>query len=145
MKTRITYLLVSFFLISACQRNNVKTPSSSVSEESKLEGTWELNAMTVPGKDFNELYKEKKPFIQFTLADSKFSGNTSCNSFGGKLVVTGNKIDFSGPMMMTKMYCPGEGENTFVEALKKVNKYAISDGTLNFIMGDIAVMRFSKK
>jgi heat shock protein HslJ len=46
---------------------------------------------------------------------------------------------------MTKMACPGEGEATFLEMLKKASTYSVSDSTLNFMMGDIAIMRFSKK
>ena len=48
-------------------------------------------------------------------------------------------------MMVTKMACPGEGEAIFFSTLKKVNKYTITgDTTLNFLMGDIAIMRFTK-
>lgn len=100
----------------------------------------------LPGSSFEEAYKEKKPFIKFDVAERKFSGNTSCNSFAGKLKTDGQKIDFTEPFMMTKMFCPGEGENKFVETLKKVTSYSITDGnTLNFISGDIGVMRFTRK
>jgi hypothetical protein len=44
------------------------------------------------------------------------------------------------------MFCQGQGENVFMETLKKVNTWSVSnDTTLNLIAGDIAVMRFSKK
>ena len=46
----------------------------------------------------------------------------------------------------TMIFCEGGGETTFLNMLKKVNKYAITEGnTLGFIMGDVAVMRFTKK
>ena len=50
-------------------------------------------------------------------------------------------------MTMTKMFCPGDGESSFMDGLKKVNSYSVSDEgkTLNLIMGDIAIMRFHKK
>ena len=71
------------------------------------------------------------------------------NNYAGKLIVNGNKIDFTGPLAVTKMAClddKGNGENLFLETLKKVNNYSINpDSTLNFIMGDIAIMRFTKK
>lgn len=84
--------------------------------------------------------------IKFDLSEKRFSGNTSCNSFSGILVADDSTINFTAPFIMTKMACPGEGEATFVEVLKKVSRYDItSDSTLNFMMGDIAIMRFSRK
>ena len=57
------------------------------------------------------------------------------------------KLVSKGPMAVTKMFCPGEGENVYMNTLEKIDSYSISeDGkNLNFIMGDIAVMRFEKK
>jgi heat shock protein HslJ len=44
------------------------------------------------------------------------------------------------------MACPGNGEKTFTEMLQKVNRYALSDdNTLNFLIDDVAVMRFVRK
>ncbi len=37
------------------------------------------------------------------------------------------------------------GEETFLNMLKKVNKYAVNGSTLTFMIDDVAVMRFSKK
>lgn len=76
------------------------------------------------------------------------SGNNSCNSYTGKLVVTENKIDFTQPMVSTKMMClDGQGEQVFMNTLSKVTSYSITDDgkTLNLISGDIATMRFTKK
>ena len=40
----------------------------------------------------------------------------------------------------------GNGENVFLETIKKINTWSVTDGnTLNLIMGDIALMRFTKK
>lgn len=81
----------------------------------------------------------------FDLADKKVSGNSSCNSFSGKLSADDTSINFNQPMAVTKMACPGEGEAIFFETLKKVNKYSVKGDTiLNFMMGDIAIMRFRK-
>ena len=113
---------------------------------SQLGGTWELNYISGPRIAFNGLYPGKKPTIKFDIAEKRFSGNTSCNSFSGQLVADDAAVNFTKPFMMTKMACPGEGEATFVEMLKKASTYSItSDSTLNFMMGDIAIMRFSKK
>jgi len=115
---------------------------------STLEGTWELNYITGPRIAFDGLYPNKKPTIHFDLKENRVSGNNSCNSFNGKLSVTGNKIDFNQPMAVTKMMClNGQGEQVFMSTLPKITSYDITDDgkTLNFISGDIAMMRFTKK
>lgn len=144
-KYLVVILLFSLFL--ACKTNKkVVQNSDKNSASSSLEGTWQLNYLMAPGKSFEEIYPDKKPEIKFDLAEKRFSGNTSCNSFSGKLNLDGNKISFRDPFAMTKMMCQGEGENIFTQTLNKVNTYAISDGkTLNFISGDIAIMRFRRK
>ena len=113
---------------------------------SQLGGTWQLEYISGPRIAFNGLYPGKKPFIKFDIAEKRFSGNTSCNSFSGQLIADDTTINFTKPFMMTKMACPGEGEAIFLEMLKKASTYSItSDTTLNFMMGDIAIMRFSKQ
>jgi heat shock protein HslJ len=115
---------------------------------SKLEGTWELNYISGPRIAFDGLYPNKKPTINFDLKENRVSGNSSCNNFNGKLSVTGNKIDFTQPMAMTKMMCmDGQGEQVFMSTLQKITSYDVTDNgkTLNFISGDIAMMRFTKK
>ena len=124
----------------------ISKSTAAVSTVESLEGTWVLSYLMAPAKSFDELYAGKKPEITFEIKENRFSGNTGCNSFSGKLNVDGHKISFRDPYAMTRMMCQGEGENVFTESLKKVNTYAVSDGnTLNFIGGDIAMMRFTKK
>ena len=111
-----------------------------------LNGSWELNYISGPRIAFNGLYPDKKPTITFDVSISKVMGNTSCNNFNGKLNVTGDKINFNDPMAMTRMMCQGQGETTFMETLKKVDSWTVTDGnTLNLMLGDLAMMRFSKK
>jgi len=114
----------------------------------QLDGTWELNYITGPRIAFDGLYPNKKPTINFDLKENRVSGNNSCNSFTGKLNITGNKIDFTQPMAVTKMMCQdGQGEQVFMSTLPKITSYDVTDDgkTLNFISGDIAMMRFTKK
>ena len=114
-------------------------------ESSMLSGTWELNYVA-GGESFESLYSRKTPFITFNEDEKKASGSTGCNTFNSTFVKVDNNIKFSFPMM-TRMFCEGNGETLFLEALKKINKFSISsDGkTLNFIAEDIAVMRLVKK
>lgn len=144
MKLTAFVLVVALTSFAAC--NNSKKTTGNMSDTAVLNGTWELNYITGPRIAFDGLYPEKKPTITFDVAAGKISGNTSCNSFNGKLNVDGSKINFNDPMAMTRMMCQGQGETTFLEILKKVNGWSVTDGnTLNLLMGDLAMMRFSRK
>lgn len=144
MIQKIWSLLSVLILFSSCCTSK-KMANSQVD---KLNGSWELNYISGPRIAFEGLYPEKKPFINFDVKEQKVSGNTSCNSFNGKLFVEHNKIDFNKAMAMTQMACVnGQGEQVFMNTIEKINSYSVSeDGkTLTFISGDIALMRFSRK
>jgi heat shock protein HslJ len=144
MKLMTLVLFVALASLAAC--NNSKKTSGKMTDTAVLNGTWELNYITGPRIAFDGLFPEKKPTISFDVVAGKISGNTSCNNFNGKLNVDGNKINFNDPMAMTRMMCQGQGEATFLETLKKVNSWSVIDGnTLNLLMGDLAMMRFSRK
>lgn len=142
---RRTTLMVLAAIVTLSSCNTLKNTVDASSDLSKLEGRWELNYISGPRIAFNGLYPGKKPELLFALAEKRFSGNSSCNSLSGKLTADDTSITFNEPMVVTKMACPGEGEAIFFEMLKKVNKYEVAgDTTLNFMMGDIAIMRFKK-
>jgi len=144
MKRLFLFSLITFIALVGC--NSSKKTSGNMTDTSLLNGTWELNYITGPRIAFDGLYPDKKPTITFDVAGNKVMGNSSCNNFNGKLNVTGNKINFNDPMAMTRMMCQGQGENTFMETLKKVDSWTVTDGkTLNLLMGDLSMMRFSKK
>lgn len=139
MKKIFTLVFFSSFLISCkCAKTDAV---------SKLDGTWELNYIS-DSQTFDALYPNKKPSIKFNTKENQVSGNNGCNSYTGKLNVTGNKIDFTQPMAVTKMMClDGKGEQAYTSTLSKITSYDVTDDgkTLNFISGDIAMMRFTKK
>lgn len=138
----------AFILFSSCNSSNVHNTKSSKTDVSgieKLNGTWELEYISGPRIAFQGLYPDRKPVIVFTTADSSFGGNTSCNSYSGKLTADDRKITFPDHMALTKMYCPGEGEPVFLETLKKINAYSIQDNTLTLMMDEVPMMRFAKK
>lgn len=140
MKKIFTLVFLSSFLISCkCAKTDAV---------SKLDGTWELNYIS-DSQTFDALYPNKKPSIKFNTKENQVSGNNGCNSYTGKLNVTGNKIDFTQPMAVTKMMCMdgSKGEQAYMSTLPKITSYDITDDgkTLNFISGDIAMMRFTKK
>lgn len=69
----------------------------------------------------------------------------SCNSFSGTAIIDDKAIRFPEAMAMTKMFCSGEGEAVFLEALRTVNSYNVTKTTLTLISGDVAMMRFNRK
>mgnify|MGYP003577548632 CR=1 FL=1 len=117
---------------------------TTASDETALNGTWEVDYISGPRIAFDGLYPDKKPSITFNLPDTVATGNSSCNNFRASFRLNGNDIKFSMPMS-TKMACEGQGESTFFKTLQSINKFSVSDNTLTLIMGDIAVMRLKRK
>lgn len=144
LRNSVAVVLVLILLVSCST-----TKSTGESSISKLEGSWQLNYITGPRIAFDGLYPNKKPEISFDTKNSTLSGNNSCNSFSGKLIVNQGTIDFTQPMAMTKMMCADtqQGENVFMTTLPKINKYTVSeDGkTLTLLSADVAMMRFIKQ
>lgn len=142
---RTIILAFSFLCLTFISCDATKTSMKTVNS---LEGTWQLNYISGPRIAFDGLYPDKKPTIIFDVKENKIFGNNSCNQYFGVLLVDGNKINFKDANLgSTKMACPGSGESTYMSTLEKIDSYSISeDGkTLNFIMGDIAMMRFEKQ
>jgi heat shock protein HslJ len=143
MKKIILLLAISCLAFVSCTTTKTATKKTAT-----LEGTWELDYISGPRIAFEGLYPGKKPTLIFDLKENRVSGNNSCNSYTGALKVDGNKIDFKDTKMaMTMMACEGQGGDVYMGTLDKIDSYSISeDGkVLNFIMGDIAMMRFVKK
>lgn len=126
--------------MSPLARFEVKPENTST----ELNGTWELDYISGARIAFEGLFPNEKPKITFSLPETKATGNGSCNNFNVAFSIDGNNIKFSEPAS-TRMACPGNGEASFFETLKKVTKYSVSGNTLNMIMDDIAIMRFQKK
>jgi|UniRef100_F4CEB0 heat shock protein HslJ len=140
---RKVFILITMLtiVVAACTAKKGMT-----SKKDALNGTWELDYISGPRIAFEGLYPNKKPFIKIEVDSNRVSGNTSCNNFFGKLNRDGHNISFKEGLGMTKMFCEGQGEPTFISTLEKVNRYDITDEgkTLHFIMGDIAMMRFRR-
>ena len=145
MKKNILAVLISCYLFAAC--NNTKKTTTAMATSSIFAGTWELNYISGLRIAFDGLYPNKTPAITFDVVRNRISGYTSCNNFTCSLKTDGNKISFTDPMALTRMICIDcNGENVFLETIKKINTWSVTDGnTLNLIMDDIALMRFTKR
>lgn len=144
-KCLFTAAIVCVFFICC---NSVKTKKDNGDQFEKLNGSWELVYISQPDTVIDQLYPNKKPTINFITKENAVSGNSSCNSYSGKLKADGNKISFKEPMAMTRMMCgDGKGETVYMETLQKIDSYSVSkDGnTLNFTMGKTSLMRFERK
>jgi len=138
---KILFLPIAVFMLYSCKTTKAKTSANT------LEGTWQLNYITGSRIAFEGLYPENKPTITFDLKENRVSGNNSCNNYSGNLIVKESEINFrDSKMISTMMVCIGQGEQVFMSTLGKINTFSISeDGKiLNFIMGDIAMMRFER-
>ncbi|MBD1424955.1 META domain-containing protein [Sphingobacterium arenae] len=112
-------------------------------QSDKLAGTWELDYI-MESADFAQLYSSRKPTITFDMAENKVSGNSSCNNFSGSVKIEGQAISF-GPLMSTKMACPGDGERVFFKNIERVTGFDVQNESLTMLMDDIVVMRWKKK
>ena len=144
LKKNVILVFISFLLISC-----VSSKSKNNQNASKLDGTWQLNYIIGAQVGFDALYPKIKPTLVFNVNENQVSGNNGCNSFSGSVAITGNSIDLSKPMAVTKKMCIDgqQGETLFMNTLSKITQYSVSDNgnTLTFISGDIARMRFSKQ
>ena len=152
MKKIILILACIAVFTSSCNSTKSSTTDENTTATkennlSGLDGIWELNYISGTKIAFEGLYPDKKPFLSFNTKDGRVSGNSGCNSFTGSMSVSNSYLHFDDSMAMTKMFCPGNGESNFLDGLKKINGYSISDEgkTLNLLSGDVAIMRFEKK
>ena len=143
MRIGIIATLLLMAILPSCSTSN--KPTAKAADPKSLEGEWVMDFISGPRIAFDGLYPDAKPSIAFNVAEGRVSGNTSCNSFNGKLNATGNKISFADPMGMTKRFCDGGGETTFLEVIKKVDNWKVDGNNLFLRMGDVDMMRFVKK
>ncbi len=134
---KLPYLLMAL-LITCC------TASKKVGNDAIFDTTWELEYLSGPRIAFEGLYPDKKPKISFDKATQRVSGTNSCNGYSTNFELNENHISFGEPGPTTMMFC-GEGENFFLNTMKKVNAYNIdADGKLNLLINDVPMMRFKK-
>ncbi len=141
MKKIIIILLAVFINSCSCKKEISSKPGVSI------EGNWELNYISSTASNFEMLYPNAKPTINFNVSEAKVSGKNSCNSYGGNFSLDGMTLDIDEKTLFsTKMFCGGNGEKTFMEALGKVTAYSVSaDGsTLSLLSGKTEILRFKK-
>jgi heat shock protein HslJ len=145
MKKFLLFFAVTISMVSCDSKKAAADPGNN---PVSLNGSWELNYITGTRVTASELYANKKPMINFNVSESKVNGNTGCNSFTGMITsISAGEIVFDENMAMTKMFCEGQGETVFLDNIRKVKAFSLSDNgsTLHLTNGDIDVMRLTKK
>lgn len=141
-KSALILALIVSVVISSC--SVMKKNTTAKQDNSNLVGEWVLTYITGPRITFEGLYPETKPTIAFDLENNRISGNNSCNSYGGGLVLDKNKIK-TDKVFSTMMACPGNGESTYMSTLGEIETFKVNGDSLSFYKGDIEMMRFVKK
>lgn len=156
MKTVILSIALITTIVVSChqrvQTNKKVMPDSGASSNSNIEiqkimdidGVWNLQAFSDSKIVLKELYPSRIPFLNINQAAKQISGNTSCNSFSGKIIIDGDKIKLEEPMAMTQKFCAGDGEATFLRYLERVKNCRLTDdSSLHLLSGDTLLMKFS--
>ena len=87
----------------------------------------------------------REAFLSLDSNLAQASGNSSCNNFfGGYVIHAGQRIRFAGNMGATMMACPDmTTEQSFLEALRQVDNYALSGDELSLNRARMApLLRF---
>ncbi len=133
-QTLLLIAILSIFVVSC-------TANPMAKNDKMYSNAWELEYITGPRITFQGLFPDQKPKIQFTKGSDMITGNSGCNGYNTKYTMNGKMISFAEPEMSTMMYC-GDGENVFRKTMTQVDSYRMTDGKLEFLMGDVVMMRF---
>lgn len=109
-----------------------------------LQGEWQLSFISGVNGELDSLYKQRLPSIQFDIFKREITGNSSCNLFGLPLQAGISEISFLANMYMTRMHCQGMGEWYFLEKLRMVSHYSVSENELVFLLNGIPLLKFKK-
>jgi heat shock protein HslJ len=133
MKTSATLIL----LFAAC------SPKQSVLINTlSLQGTWKLSSINKESINTSE-YATGTPELTFNVADKNVTGSSGCNRVTGNFTLEKeNTLTFS-PLVATRMFCPGGGEQKFLEILQSVTHYQVEGDTLILLSKGKESMKFT--
>lgn len=145
------YLLISVFSLSlllACKSHTVNTqPAVDVSNPDGvgpsviLIDIWVLEE--IDGKPIhNADYPQARPRLEFN-SEGRVGGNSGCNEISSTYTTDGVKISF-GPIIATRMACPGPGEKEFLAALKPEMNFRVENLKLYLLDGGKEKLQFRK-
>jgi heat shock protein HslJ len=151
--TRSSRLAVRSFLVialalPACKSHTVTTGAVDVSEPGdgtppsmRIIDLWALEAIdgqAVSDSDFGR----DRPRLEFN-SEGQLTGSSGCNNISSTYTTDGVKLNL-GPIIATRMACPGDGENRFLTALKQCTDYKIEGLKLYLLAGGKKKLQFRK-
>jgi heat shock protein HslJ len=108
----------------------------------RLHDIWALESIEGEKIEINEK-SMNLPMIEIYVEDERVHGNTSCNSFNGKVIIEENSISFF-EIVATEMACPGNLEQKFLSAIEGVDNYKIEKMRLILFADQVEKMIFRK-
>lgn len=134
---RLATLAFCILLVAGCHSTSPLNPLSLLSGH-----TWELTALS--GQDIDSVkFPGRKPTLTF-VEEGRLSGFAGCNNFSGGYSLDEDSLNLI-PGAMTKMACPGSGEDEFIRALVKVTNFKIEKEKLTLMDGTTELMSFVSK
>lgn len=122
------------------------TPHQVKKQVNNLDGDWRLAVfMPEQKKTLAEVFGGRTVELHFDKATNAVSGTTGCNRFAGSFTADTVNLRFSQNRALTKMACPGYDEQSFLNALDRVNRYRIAEGQLELQQDTVIVMVFARK
>ena len=146
MRTKLKSFILTTLLFASLSFVNAQTDSTKavVSKKpvviGKLAGKWYLQ----PASE-NDTAMGRIAEISFDIKESRFSGSTGCNRMSGTFLATDSTLQFSDKMITTRMFCSGYNESAFLQNLLRVESYKFKKGLLVFLVGEIEVLRWTRK
>lgn len=119
-----------------------KSSADDTAADYRLNDIWVLESINeTPADEKN--YMKGLPMLEININELRFSGNGGCNSINGKLESKGDYIKF-GPVISTRMMCPGNYESEFLTALNNSESFKIENNRLYLMQNGKAVMVLKK-
>jgi len=118
MKEKILIFLALITIIYGCSTKELEGFNVN-----RLHDIWALESIAGEKIIIDENIKNL-PVLEIYVKEERVHGNTSCNTIDGKVEIDKNNITFS-EIITTEMACPGDIEQRFLSALRKVNNYKI--------------------
>lgn len=90
--------------------------------------------------------KVKGTVPTLNIEGEKINGNGGCNRFFGTVAMDAQSGTFTpSGVGSTKMACENMSvENNYLGALQKVNKYVVTDSSLELYQGSLLLLKFNK-
>lgn len=142
------FVIIVFSLFSSingiAQKANKVKEGSIKKTSDQLSGDWVLKDLE--DTELSQTFNKVIPTITIDAEKMMLSGQNSCNSFSAPFEIMGNKIIFKKDFQQTLKACEGDGEQKFMDALKTVKVYVITEegNHLDLVTEEKGVMQFSR-